>query len=285
MNLEPTSERMFEEYRASSPQSYLIYLFHIATYDYVRELVRGKDVLDFGCGTGYGTARLGDHCAKIVGIDISGEAIEHAVGKYRRDNLTFLKIAPVEERPLPFHDESFDVVLSFQVIEHVRDVTAYLTEIRRVLRPGGLLVVATPDRSSRLLPLQKPWNMWHLREYSESALRGLIGTQFANVTVKKMGGRPDVIAIEARRTRWLRWALLPLTLPFLPDPLRISSLRFAQQKGRRLSPALGRRLTQTRSDAARADGFGFDVADLRISDHEDPSVNLIAMGYRKSELI
>src|SRR5690349_5405864 len=201
MKLEPTSERMIEEYRASSPQSYLIYLFHIATYDYARDLVRGKDVLDFGCGTGYGTARLADQCAQITGIDISADAIAHARRKYRHNNLTFTTIAPIEERPLPFPNDRFDVVLSFQVIEHVRDVPAYLSEINRVLRPGGLLVVATPDRSSRLLPLQKPWNMWHIREYSDAALCHLIGMRFSNVAIKKMGGRPDVIAIETKRTK------------------------------------------------------------------------------------
>ena len=60
MSLEPTSERMIEEYRTASPQSYLIYLFHIVTYDYVRDLIAGKTVLDFGCGSGYGTARIAE---------------------------------------------------------------------------------------------------------------------------------------------------------------------------------------------------------------------------------
>jgi SAM-dependent methyltransferase len=281
MKLEPTSERMIEEYRGASQQSYLIYLFHIATYDYVRELVRGKDVLDFGCGTGYGTARLADRCAKITGIDISAEAVAHAGRKYRHNSLTFMAVAPVEERPLPFPNERFDVVLSFQVIEHVRDVSAYLSEINRVLRPGGLLVVATPDRSSRLLPLQKPWNMWHIREYSDTALRNLIGMRFSNVTIKKMGGRPDVIAIETKRTKWLRWLLLPLTLLFLPDSFRISGLKAVQRVGRRLLPILSRQLTQTRPASAQAVTFSFDASDLWISDHANPSVNLIALAYRE----
>jgi SAM-dependent methyltransferase len=271
---------MIEDYRASSPQSYLIYLFHVITYDYVRELVRGKDVLDFGCGTGYGTARLADQCTRIVGIDISAEAIQYASGKYSNDHLEFRLIAPVEQRPLPFSDESFDVVLSFQVIEHVRDVREYLSEIRRVLRPGGLFVVATPDRSSRLLPLQKPWNMWHMREYSDSAFKDLIGTQFANVAIKKMGGRPDVIALETKRTNLLRWIFLPLTLPILPEVLRIAGLEFIQHWGRRLLPGLGRQLTQTRPDPAKPVTFDFSAADLRISDQENPSVNLIALAYR-----
>lgn len=280
MNLEPTSERIVEEHRSSSPQSYLVYLFHVVTYDYVRDLVRGKEVLDFGCGSGYGTARIADGCARIVGIDISAEAVDYARDKFRAGNLEFAAIPPVEDAPLPFADQSFDVVLSFQVIEHVPDVGRYLSEIARVLRPGGAFVVATPDRSSRLLPKQKPWNMFHLHEYSDAELKDALAGRFARVTVKRMGGRPDVIAIETDRTKRLRWLLLPLTLPFVPEAVRIAGLRLVRQLGQRLAPLLARRLTQTRPDRTTGAEFGFGPEHVVISDHADPSVNLIAVAYR-----
>jgi len=279
MSIEPTSERMIEEYRGASPQSYLVYLFHVVTYDYVRELVSGKEVLDFGCGTGYGTARLAKHCSRIVGIDISADAISYAQRSFKDSNLQYLAIKPVESQRLPFPQSSFDVVLSFQVIEHVRDENAYLAEIKRVLRPGGLFVVATPDRSSRLFPLQKPWNMWHLREYSEETFKTLLETQFSTVTIKKMGGKPDVITIETNRTRLLRWIFLPVTFPFVPEAIRVSALRFVQRVGQRLAPGVARQLTQTRPDTPQPAGFSFGAGDLSISDHELPSVNLIALAY------
>jgi hypothetical protein len=123
--------------------------------------------------------------------------------------------------------------------------------------------------------------MWHIREYSDTALRNLIGMRFSNVTIKKMGGRPDVIAIETKRTKWLRWLLLPQTLLFLPDSFRISGLKAVQRVGRRLLPILSRQLTQTRPASAQAVTFSFDASDLWISDHANPSVNLIALAYRE----
>jgi SAM-dependent methyltransferase len=273
MKLEPTSERMIEEYCNSSPRSYLIYLFHIVTYDYVRNLIHNREVLDFGCGSGYGTARIADACKQVVGIDISSDAIDYACEKFTADNLQFKLIAPVEESPLPFADQSFDVVLSFQVIEHVADVDRYLGEVARVLRPGGIFIAATPDRASRLLPLQKPWNMYHLHEYTSAELKNALGARFARVTIKRMGGRPDVIAMEIKRTRWLRWVLLPVTLPFVSETIRLAGLRLATKLA-----SLRRRSQHKQPD--REQEFGFGPEDITISDHAEPSVNLIALAHR-----
>lgn len=270
MNLEPTGERVIEDYRGASRQSYLIYLFHIVTYDYVRQFVRGKRVLDLGCGSGYGTARIAADCEHITGVDVAPDAVAHARAHFRGDNLEYVAIAPAEERPLPFADASFDVVLSFQVIEHVRDEAAYLAEARRVLRPGGHFIVATPDRSSRLLPGQKPWNRWHLREYSARSLGDLLATRFPSVALKRMGGRSDVIDIEIGRTRRLRWLLLPLTLPFIPEGVRVAGLGLLRSLGERLA---GRPAPA----ATGAPDFGFGPQHLSISEHEEPSVNLIAV--------
>lgn len=274
MNLEPTAERIVEEHRSSSPESYLVYLFHVVTYDYVQDMVRNKEVLDFGCGSGYGAARIAGLCKRIVGIDIAADAVAYARKKFKIPNLEFSVIAAVEDQPLPFTDQSFDVVLSFQVLEHVPDVGRYLAEIGRVLRTGGVFVVATPDRSSRLLPMQKPWNMYHLHEYSDVELKDTLSTRFSRVIIKRMSGRPDVIAIETRRTRRLRWVLLPLTLPFMPEAIRVGGLQLV----RRLASLLRRRSKSTQ----RKDGmeFGFGPEHVTISDHAEPSVNLIAVAYR-----
>src|SRR3546814_14268249 len=101
-------------------------------------------------------------------MDVAGYAIAYAKSHYTNENLHFLKVQA--DSPLPYPAASFDVVLSFQVIEHVLDDDAYLREARRILKPGGTLVVITPDRKNRLLPGQKPWNRWHVREYGMSDL-------------------------------------------------------------------------------------------------------------------
>jgi 2-polyprenyl-3-methyl-5-hydroxy-6-metoxy-1,4-benzoquinol methylase len=83
MRLEPTGERVIEEFYRSSPGNYLIYLFHMATYNFARDYVVDKHVLDYGCGSGYGTHHMASCCASIVGVDIAEDAIEYARMNYQ----------------------------------------------------------------------------------------------------------------------------------------------------------------------------------------------------------
>ncbi|MBE7214633.1 class I SAM-dependent methyltransferase [Shewanella benthica] len=107
----------------------------------------GKDVLDFGCGTGYGAYELTQVTQSCHGVDISAEAVSLCRSSYACNEITFSHIKPVEETPLPFADASFDVVVSNQVIEHVADPDAYIKEARRVLKPSGIFYLVTPDRA------------------------------------------------------------------------------------------------------------------------------------------
>ena len=270
MQLEPTGERVIEEFYLSSPGNYLIYLFHKVTYNFAHDFVVGKHVLDYGCGSGYGTHHMASSCASIVGVDISDDAIEYAQAHYQATNLAYKRIEPADHAPLPFSDASFDTVLSFQVIEHILDTGPYLSEIRRVLKPGGIFVCATPDRTTRLLPGQKPWNMWHVHEYDAVGLESALARYFQNVTLQHMGGNRDVLDLEIRRTRWLMWLTLPVTLPFIPDALRVAALKLLKKLAgqNRNKPTLQQR------------EFPFDESDLLIAPDAASSVNLIAVAYK-----
>ena len=185
--MRPTGERVAVEDYRETPEQYLIYLFHTFSYRFAERYTKDSEVLDYGCGSGYGAASAAANAAGVVGVDVSPTAVDHARAQFGAPGLEFELVEA--ERPLPFPDCSFDTVLSFQVIEHVRDPAAYLSEACRVLRPGGHLVLTTPNRRTRLLPGQRPWNRWHLTEYSERTLRRLLAPHFEAVELLGMSGR------------------------------------------------------------------------------------------------
>lgn len=263
MNLEPTGERMILEHYKSSPEDYVIYLLHIATYRYAEQFTRGKRVLDFGCGSGYGSAQIAQAAAHVTAIDVAEDAVAYAREQFRRDNLEFRTIDPTTR--LPFDDASFDTVLSFQVFEHVVDTAHYLSEIRRVLVPHGQLVLVTPDRSTRLLPLQRPWNRWHVHEYGKRELAGALSRYFQHVDVLGMTATPEMIEIELRRCNKVKWMSLPFTLPIIPDRWRVAALNAVHR---------------VRGDAMHTGEpceYPFTADDVRIAANASPSVNLVAV--------
>jgi SAM-dependent methyltransferase len=231
-----TSERLSVENYSNTAQGVLIYVIHIVAYRwFIRDCI-DKDVLDFGCGTGYGTHELAKVTKSCHGVDVSNEAVDHCLTLYKGDNVTFSQIKPIEESPLPFPDASFDVVVSNQVIEHVLSPDTYIKEARRVLRPGGVLYVVTPDRSTRLFRGQKPWNRWHLHEYSPQEIRGMVEGHFKTVTVSGMTGQPEVVSKEIARTRKLRFITLPFT--YGPEIWRQATLALLKKLERIAAPGV-----------------------------------------------
>lgn len=263
MKLEPTGERMIMEHYKSSAEDYVIYLLHIATYRYAEQFTLGKRVLDFGCGSGYGSAQIARKAAHVTAIDVAEDAIAYAKTRFPSENLIFRAID--SSVPLPFDDSSFDIVLSFQVFEHVSNTSRYLSEIRRVLAPQGQLLLVTPDRSTRLLPLQRPWNRWHIHEYGKRELAATMARFFDRVDVLGMTAKPEMINIELRRCNKMKWMALPFTLPVMPDSWRVSALNFAHR---------------VRGDGARTGAvreYPFTADDVRIAADATPSVNLVVL--------
>jgi len=116
---------------------------HLARYALARNYATGKRVLDAGCGTGYGSAELVQCAAEVTGVDISSEAIEYASAHYPLDNLRFIESSCAE---VPFPPETFDLVVAFEVIEHLADYRSFLDECARVLTREGLLIVSSPNK-------------------------------------------------------------------------------------------------------------------------------------------
>jgi len=268
-----TSERVTEDAYQSNAGDYLIYLFHIATYEFARSYVTNKVVLDFGCGTGYGTHRLADSASHITGVDVAPGAVAFAQERYipqaesAGDKLEYARIDPVELSPLPFPDNHFDTVLSFQVIEHVPSVANYLSEIRRVLKPGGTFICATPDRRWRLFPRQRPFNVFHLEEWAPQGMEELLRPVFDRTSVFGMTAPDDVLNIELSRCRKTRVLTYPFTFPGAPEWLR--------SRGLKLMKGLSARTEGGATGPAKT--FDFDLSDIRIAPAVTPSANIITV--------
>jgi O-antigen biosynthesis protein len=116
---------------------------HLARYAFAARLARGKRVLDAACGAGYGSAELAQSASAVVGADIAAEAVAYAREHYRLPNLYFEQASC---GGLPHPDAAFDLVVAFEVIEHLRDWREFLLEARRVLAPNGQFIVSTPNK-------------------------------------------------------------------------------------------------------------------------------------------
>jgi SAM-dependent methyltransferase len=151
-------------------------LEHLHRYALARSLAEGKEVLDIACGEGYGAALLAQVAAQVTGVDISERAIQHARRKYASPNLRF-ETGICSRIPLP--DASIDLVVSFETLEHVDDQDAMLGEIRRVLRPGGMAIISTPNKRNYSERTQYE-NPYHLKELYAGEFFNLLERYFAH---------------------------------------------------------------------------------------------------------
>jgi ubiquinone/menaquinone biosynthesis C-methylase UbiE len=138
---------------------------HMARYIWALPYVKNKRVLDVACGTGYGSRTLGQVAKSVVGVDISEICIQKAREEYP-EGLFYISDA----EKLPFEDASFDVAISFETIEHLRDRKKFLLEIHRILCKEGLLILSTPNALYTEPINGVPKNPYHFYEYKPEEL-------------------------------------------------------------------------------------------------------------------
>jgi SAM-dependent methyltransferase len=213
MHLSFTGERYVPELRGQ------IYYEHFHRYAMVLELARDKDVLDIACGEGYGTAALALVARSALGVDVDPATVRHAGARYTAMNVDF---RAGECTQIPAADDSFDLVVSFETIEHLTQQERMLAEIRRVLRPAGKLVISSPNKLvySDRRAVQNPF---HERELYFDEFRDMLRAVFPAVRVfgQRIFAASAVHPLRgaATETRWLGPALAAdRGLSALPEP-------------------------------------------------------------------
>ena len=165
-----------------------IYREHTDRYVFAKTLTENKDVLDVACGTGYGVGYLVDKGAgRVTGVDLSAEAVSYCRDWFGDSGKTGFVCA--DGSKLPFADSSFDVVVSFETLEHIRAYRRFLAECKRVLKDSGILICSTPNRRIFSPDVAKPPNPFHFKEFWPEEYYRLLSRFYADI---KFYGQCDV---------------------------------------------------------------------------------------------
>jgi SAM-dependent methyltransferase len=173
-----------ERSTGQDPSEQVIYNRCLYAYQAAAQIV-GGNIIELGSGEGYGIQLLAPLAKHYLAVDkfdtnISG----HANVEFRKQLLPSLT---------GIADNSFDFAVSFQVIEHIQDDKAFVSEIHRVLKPGGVLLLSTPNK-----PMSLTRNPWHIREYTAAELANIVGMNFKKVEIKGVFGSPVVMQYHER---------------------------------------------------------------------------------------
>jgi ubiquinone/menaquinone biosynthesis C-methylase UbiE len=152
---------------------------HFARYAFAARLCRGRRVLDVGCGTGYGTTELAASARTVIGVDIAPDVAAGAQRMYARPNVQFV---PASATELPFRDKSFDLIVGFEVIEHLAEWRDLLRQARRMLAVGGQFIVSTPNKAfyTESRGAAGP-NPFHVHEFEFEEFRDELQREFPHV--------------------------------------------------------------------------------------------------------
>ncbi|MGH3635923.1 class I SAM-dependent methyltransferase [Mycobacterium sp.] len=142
---------------------------HEVVYQRLAPRCAGREVLEAGCGEGYGADLISRVARRVIALDYDETAVAHVQTRYPRVQVLHGNLAE-----LPLSDSSVDAVVNFQVIEHLWNQAGFVAECLRVLRPTGLLMVSTPNRITFSPGRDTPINPFHTRELNADELTGLL---------------------------------------------------------------------------------------------------------------
>lgn len=156
--------------------SEVIELEHMHRYRLAALLAEGRDVLDVASGEGYGSAMMAKVARSVIGVDLSEDAVAHAQATYGTEVLSFRHGNATQ---IPLQENSVDLAISFETIEHLTDHVGMMSELRRVLRPGGVLLISSPNKA--VYSDQPDYsNPFHERELYSDEFIALVSSYFSH---------------------------------------------------------------------------------------------------------
>ncbi|GIV40583.1 MAG: hypothetical protein KatS3mg033_2383 [Thermonema sp.] len=202
MNLSFSTTEITSGHLASDAPLHYRLLF---AYKAAAECLEGGKLLEVGCGIGRGLPYLLPKVDAYWAIDKNRQLLEALQAQYPQATFISGQVPPLSQIP----DNSFDYVLSFQVIEHIPNDRLFIRELHRVLKPGGTLILTTPNRLRSLTR-----NPWHIREYTATELTQLLQSFFTEVKMQGVGGNEKVEQYQAANAasvaKWKRWDVFNL---------------------------------------------------------------------------
>lgn len=169
---------------------------HVARYAFARSFAKGRTVLDAGCGTGYGSREMAEVAERVTGFDVSSDAIDYARTHFQGGQTRFVLSSC---GAMPFAANAFDLVVAFEVIEHLSDHRAFLRETARVLRHQGLMIVSSPNRLYYAETRAKTGpNPYHVHEFEPVEFVAELEKVFSNVRLV-LQNRVESFAFQQER--------------------------------------------------------------------------------------
>src|SRR5271154_7359721 len=224
---------------------------HEVVYQQLAPRCAGLEVLEAGCGEGYGADLISRVARRVIALDYDQTTVAHVRARYPRVEVMHGNLAE-----LPLADPSVDVVVNFQVIEHLWDQTQFVRECARVLRPSGLLMVSTPNRITFSPGRDTPINPFHTRELNADELTQLlVDAGFASVSLSGVFHGPRLAEMDARHGGSIIDAQIARAVADAPWPAELLA------------------------DVAAVTSADFDVGDADDRDIDD-SLDLVAIAVR-----
>jgi ubiquinone/menaquinone biosynthesis C-methylase UbiE len=234
-------------------------------YEWAIQFLKGKETADIGCADGYGTQFLANYTKNTIGVDYSEATIELARNQHKEKlNLSFIS---GKVPPLPLETNSKDVVTAFQFIEHIHPRKAFMEDVKRVLRPGGVFLCTTPNNKMSIAR-----NPFHVHEYTFDEMKNEASQVFDKIELYGVQGNQKVNNYYEENSKWAKKILRldPLGIhKMIPSSWLVAPYNF-------LTSIMRKDLKETNQDTLKIETSDFHLTQENL----DNTWDIVLVAYK-----